>query len=458
MVSPGPFKKKQEAFFQSGRTKAVSYRKQALKKLRKIVIENEDAICDALYADFKKPKFESLATETQLVLAELNYIIKNIELWAKPKVVNSSLSNFPSKDWIQFEPYGRVLIISPWNYPFMLAMSPLIGAVAAGNSVVLKPSELSPNTSSILAKIISQAFDEGHVATVQGGVETSQELLSKRWDYIFFTGSTHVGKIVYKAAAEYLTPVTLELGGKNPCIIDQSAPIKLTAKRIVWGKFINAGQTCLAPDYLLVHEAIKSKLIDALKVQISKAYGDPSSKSEDLARIATSKHYKGLKAMLEKQNILYGGTFDDEEQYISPTLIDEPPLESKIMEGEIFGPILPVYGYKNTEDLDKMIARYGKSLALYVFSTNTKFQKEIFSRYSFGGGAINDTVIQIANKELPFGGLGNSGFGGYHGKYSFELFSHKKSVIKKANWLGLPFRYAPYKLSEAFSKKFKHLI
>ncbi len=445
-------------FFENGKTRSIKFRKQSLKKLRKMIIENEDAICAALYVDFKKPKFESLATETQLVLAELNHIIRNIELWSRPKTVDSSLSNFPSKDWIQFEPYGQVLVMSPWNYPFMLAISPLIGAVAAGNTVVLKPSELSPNTSEILEKIISISFDKEHVSVVQGGIEVSQELLSKKWDYIFFTGSTRVGKIVYKAAAAHLTPVTLELGGKNPCIIDENASLKLAAKRIVWGKFMNAGQTCLAPDYLLVHSKVKDKLVENLKKCITKAYGEHVQKSKDMARIATNSHYENLKSMLEGQHILFGGEFLDEEQYIAPTLLDEPTLESKVMEGEIFGPILPIFSYESDEDLDKFIKHYGKPLALYVFSKNKSFQKKILSKYAFGGGAINDTVIQITNKKLPFGGVGNSGFGGYHGKHSFELFSHKKAIIKKANWLDIPLRYPPYNLAERLVKKFKHLL
>ena len=344
-----------QTFFGSGKTKSIAYRKASLKRLRQVIRQKEDAICDALYADFKKPKFESLATETQLVLSELNHIIKNLELWAKPKVVDSSLSNFPSKDWIQFEPFGKVLVMSPWNYPFMLAMSPLIGAVAAGNCVVLKPSELSPNTSKTLDEIISEAFEAAHVTTVQGGIQTAQELLAIKWDYIFFTGSTQVGKIIYKAAAEHLTPVTLELGGKNPCIIDESAPLALTAKRIVWGKFMNAGQTCLSPDYLMVHESVKERFIAILKAQIIKAYGEPTSPSKDLARIATGKHYKGLKAMLANQNIIFGGECSDDDQFISPTLIDAPSLDSKVMEGEIFGPILPIYSYRTVDDLDKMI-------------------------------------------------------------------------------------------------------
>lgn len=448
----------QRNFFSHKNLREVKFRKRVLKKLQDEIVLREDEICDALYSDFKKPKFESLATETQFVLAELKNIIGNLELWARPKKVSPSLSNFPSKDWIQYEPHGSVLIIAPWNYPFMLAISPLIGAVAAGNTIVLKPSELTPVTSAILKSIISSVFDEKHVAVVEGGIEISQALLSKKWDYIFFTGSTRVGKIVYKAAAEHLTPVTLELGGKNPCIIDETASIKLTAKRIVWGKFMNAGQTCLAPDYLLVHRSKKDKLITELKSQLENAYGKKIKDSKDFARTATNEQYQRLKTMLNDGDLLFGGEYNDDELYISPTLIDSPPIDSKAMEDEIFGPILPIFGYTDESDIKQMLENYGKPLGLYIFSNRKSFQKKIMTAYSFGGGAINDTVIQITNKKLPFGGVGGSGMGGYHGKHSFELFSHKKSIIKKSNWIDLPFRYPPYKLPQPIIKKFKHII
>lgn len=456
-----PFKpdlEKQSSFFASGITKDIKYRKQALKRLQTVIVKREDAICDALYADFKKPKFESLVTETQFALAELKHLLNNLEVWAKPRSVGSSLSNFPSRDWIQYEPFGNALIIAPWNYPFMLAISPLMGAVAAGNTVLLKPSELSPATSAILEEIISEVFEGGHVTVVQGGVETSQALLAEKWDYIFFTGSTRVGKIVYKAAAEHLTPVTLELGGKNPCIIDETASISLAAKRIAWGKFINAGQTCLAPDYLLVHHAKKDELINQLKKHLLEFYGENPEDSNDFARMATRGHYDHIKKMLNDREVIYGGQFNDDDLFISPTLLDEPDIDSKVMEGEIFGPILPIFAYESQQDIEDFIKAYGKPLALYVFSNKRSFQKAILSEYQFGGGAINDTVVHVANKKMPFGGIGSSGLGGYHGKHSFELFSHKKSIVKKANWLDLPFRYPPYSITETLIKKFKHLI
>ncbi|MEM1258415.1 MAG: aldehyde dehydrogenase family protein [Bacteroidota bacterium] len=418
----------------------------------------EDDICTALYADFKKPKFESLVSETQFVLAELNHILANIHFWARPKKVAGSLGSFPSKDWIQYEPFGNVLVISPWNYPFMLAISPLIGAVAAGNTVVLKPSELSPATSKVLAEIIKEAFDSGHVSVIEGGVETSQELLSNTWDYIFFTGSTRVGKIVYQSAAKHLTPVTLELGGKNPCIVDDSASISVAAKRIVWGKLLNAGQTCLAPDYILVKNQVKEKLVEAIKRTVHQFYGEDVEASPHLARIATKNQYERLKTMLKDEKVIWGGQHNDADQYIAPTLVDGPALDSAIMEDEIFGPVLPIYGYNTKDEIDSYVSKFGKPLALYVFSKRRKFQKDMTQNYAFGGGVINDCVIHIANKNMPFGGIGHSGFGGYHGEHSFYLFSHKKSMVKKPFLFDIPVRYPPYRLSETFVKKLKNIL
>ena len=449
---------KQRDFFATQQTKSISFRKKALKRLQKEIIVMEDAICDALYDDFKKPKFETLAAETQFVLAELKLMIKNIDLWARPERKSATLMNWPSSDWIYKEPYGAVLIIAPWNYPFQLAIAPLIGAIAAGNTVVIKPSEATPNTSKIILDIINAVFTEEHVGVLEGGVEVSQDLLAQKWDYIFFTGSTRVGKIVYKSAAKHLTPVTLELGGKNPCIVDETASIALSAKRIVWGKFLNAGQTCIASDYILVHKSVKDKLIEALKQSITKCYGENIEASPDFSRTVNQGHYNRLKAMLEGEEIIFGGNSNDNDNYLSPTLVNEPKLDSKVMHGEIFGPILPIIAYETDDDIHKHIMNYGKPLATYVFSNNKKFQQKIINNYSFGGGAINDTVIQITNKKLPFGGVGASGIGAYHGKTSFELFSHQKAIIKKANWMDAPLRYPPYNLPMKLVKKVKHLF
>ncbi len=449
---------RQHTFFKSRKTKDITYRKYILKKLKNEILLKENAICDALYKDFKKSPYESLLTETQMVLAEINTAIKNVKKWAKPKQVLPSLSNFPSTDVIYSEPYGTILIIAPWNYPFQLALMPLIGAITAGNTVVLKPSELTPHTSKIITEIVTNVFDDSHATTVEGAIEVSQQLLKEKWDYIFFTGSISVGKIIYKAAADYLTPVTLELGGKNPCIIDETVNVKLTAKRIVWGKFLNAGQTCNAPDYILIHPSIKTAFFAALKNEIFIAYGKNPKESNDFPRIVNEKNFDRLALMLKNENIVFGGETDKDNCYISPTIIDEPSLESKVMKGEIFGPILPVISYKDDNQIEDIINTYGKPLSLYVFSKNTRKAKKIMRKYSFGGGVINDTVVQIVNKRLPFGGVGNSGIGAYHGKLSFHIFSHQKSVVKRGTWLDIPLRYAPYGKKIGFAKKIKHLF
>ncbi|MEM6685504.1 MAG: aldehyde dehydrogenase [Bacteroidota bacterium] len=435
----------QKDFFKTRQTHDITYRKKTLKKLLKVVKKREEAICDALYADFRKPKFESVISETSIVISELKLAIKKVKSWAKPKRVLPALLNFPSSDRIHSEPYGTTLIIAPWNYPYQLALAPLIGAVAAGNTVVLKPSELTPNTSQILEEIVSEVFEESHVKVIQGGVSVAQELLAQRWDYIFFTGSVNVGKIVAQAAAPHLTPVTLELGGKNPCIVDLHTDFKLTAKRIVWGKFLNAGQTCIAPDYLIVHAQAKFDFTKALIAEIEAAYGKNPQESPDLPRIINKKNFQRMSAMLEGEKVLYGGEMDEDDLYIAPTLLDEPSRESDVMRDEIFGPILPIQVYASLEDISTIIGRYEKPLSLYVFSNDKKFAKRMIERHSFGGGAINDTVTHFVNHRLPFGGVGNSGIGAYHGKGSFDTFSHKKSITRKKTWLDIPIRYAPYK-------------
>lgn len=422
----------------------INFRKETLIKLLNTVIIYENEIIQALHDDFKKPAFESVLTETSQVVLELKHVIKNMKKWAKPRRVFPSLLNFPSKDYIYKEPYGKVLIIAPWNYPFQLALCPLISAVAAGNQVVVKPSELTPKTSEIIVKIIHKVFDKNHVEVVEGGIEVSQKLLSERWDYIFFTGSVAVGKIVAQAAAENLTPVTLELGGKNPCIIDETANLKLAAKRIVWGKFVNAGQTCIAPDYILVQKNIKKHFVNFLKEEITKAYGENPEESPDFARIINAKNWQRLVALIEPEKVVFGGESNPKDNYISPTLVEETALESPIMQEEIFGPILPILTYIKESEIAAVISKFEKPLALYAFSENPGFQKRIIQNYSFGGGCVNDTIIHFANKRLPFGGVGHSGIGAYHGNLSFDTFSHQKSIVKKANWLDLPLRYAPY--------------
>ncbi|RTY87638.1 aldehyde dehydrogenase [Flavobacterium sp. RSP15] len=424
---------------------SVDYRKESLKKLLHTIIKQEQAIIKALYDDFKKPAFEAVLTETNYVISDLKETIKNIDSWAKPKKVIASFLNFPSSDYIYSEPYGNVLIISPWNYPFQLALCPLIAAVAAGNKVTLKPSELTPNTSTIIAKIINETFPVKDVVVITGNAAVAQELLIKRWDYIFFTGSVAVGRIVAKAAAENLTPVTLELGGKSPCIVDETANLELSARRIVWGKIINAGQTCVAPDYIVVHHKMKATFITLLILEIEKALGPNPEESPDYARIINLKNWQRQLHLLENQKILFGGQYNKDTLFLAPTLLDEPKMDSPVMTEEIFGPILPILSYHSEADIEKIILSFEKPLSLYLFSQNKSFIAEVLQKYSFGGGCINDTVIHLANNRLPFGGVGTSGMGAYHGKRSFDTFSHKKAIVKRGTWLDLPIRYAPYK-------------
>lgn len=448
----------QREFFKSQQTKSIRFRKEYLKKLKIEIENNEDLICDAVYADFKKPRFETILSETQFVLAELKTAINKIDKWSAPKRVSSAWANWPSSDYIYKEPYGTVLIIAPWNYPFQLVFAPLIGAIAAGNTAVVKPSEHTPHTSKIILKIIETVFPKEYVTVVEGDSSISQQLLAEHWDYIFFTGSTRVGQIVYESAAKHLTPVTLELGGKNPTIVDETANIKVAADRIAWGKFLNAGQTCIATDYIIAHHSIKEELINQLKKSITRFYGDAIETSKDYSRTVNKGHYDGLKKMLQGEEILFGGANNDTDNYLAPTLVNEPKADSELMKGEIFGPILPILSYTSDDDIDHLVTNYGKPLATYIFSENKNFQDKIIAKYSFGGGAINDTVLHIANKKLPFGGVGASGIGAYHGKTSFDIFSHAKAVLKKGTWLDIPLRYPPYKLSLKYAKKLKNLF
>lgn len=431
----------------------IGYRRKILTKLLDAVMRREADVIEALQLDFRKPPFESVLTETSLVISELKDAIRKIHFRARPKSVFPNLLNFPSRDYIYPEPYGKVLIIAPWNYPFLLAMTPLISAVSAGNSVALKPSELTPNVASLIEVIIAEVFDPMHVEVFQGGADVSEKLLQRRWDYIFFTGSTRVGKIVATAAASHLTPVTLELGGKNPCVVDDTAHLALSAKRIVWGKFMNAGQTCIAPDYVLVKASVKSQFIGHLKTEITSMYGENPKLSPDFARIINDSQFTRLTNLIDATKVAHGGTFDAATRYIAPTIIDQPELESDIMADEIFGPILPVLAYDTDDDLQNIIGRYEKPLSLYVFSSSKPFAKKIIGQYSFGGGCINDTVVHFSNKKLPFGGVGYSGIGRYHGKFGFETFSHYKSIVRKATWLDITLRYAPYEKKFSLIKK-----
>ena len=434
----------QENYFKNGKTLPINKRKKLLKNLKKEILANEKEIFDVLKKDLRKSNYETYLTEIGILITEIDLFLKNIDNWAKPKKVKSSLLSFPSSDYVYSEPYGKILIISPWNYPFQLAILPTMSAVAAGNTVVLKPSEHAPHTSKLIKDIIEKVFEKSHVLVIEGAAETASKLLEYRWDYIFFTGSVRIGKIVAAAAAKTLTPITLELGGKNPCIIDDTIDLKLAARRIVGGKFVNAGQTCIAPDFLIVKNNIKDKLIGELLSEIKRAYGENPENSEDYPRIVNKTNLSRLSNLIEGTNIVYGGKYNIDTCYFSPTIIDEPKIESPLMAEEIFGPILPVISYDNENEIEKLILKYEKPLALYVFSTNNKFSEKIIRKYSFGGGAINDTIIHCGNPNLPFGGVGHSGIGAYHGKASFDLLSHKKSIIKKGNWLDVKIRYAPY--------------
>ena len=445
-------------YFSSKKTIDIASRINSLKKLLKEIKASENEIELALYKDLGKSKGESYLTEINFVYTEINIALKNIKKWTKRKAVKSSLINFPSSDYIVPEPYGLTLHISPWNYPFQLSIAPLIGAVAAGNTVVLKPSEYSKNTSLLLEKILSNVFDPGHVVVVNGGVDISTKLLEFKWDYIFFTGSIGVGKIIAKAAANNLTPTTLELGGKNPCIVDETASIEISAKRIVWGKFTNCGQTCIAPDFIVVNKKIKNKFIDALKKQIVKIYGNNVVDNDEYGRIISDKHMNYLVSLLEKENIIHGGKFNFDDKFFEPTLVEINNLESKVMEDEIFGPILPIIEYDDFKEVHDIIKKYSHPLALYIFTKKKEFGRKFLESYPFGGGAINDTVMHIANDRLPFGGVGQSGMGKYHGESTFETFSHFKPYLSKPLWIDPPLRYPPFKNKINFLKKILNLI
>lgn len=435
----------QKDFFKTGKTKNVDFRKAALKRLSIELDKREKDIAKAMYNDFRKPEFETVMTETGIVRSELKLAIRKLKSWTKSRCVKPALLNFPSRSRLYREPYGTVLIIAPWNYPFQLVFSPLIGAIAAGNTVIVKPSEHSEHTSSVVSEIISKVFDPGHVRVIEGEVAVAAKLLRERWDYIFFTGSIAVGKIVAKAAAEHLTPVTLELGGKNPCIVDETAVLKMAVRRIVWGKFINCGQTCIAPDYVLVHESVKNEFVELCKAEISRTYGNNIQQSPDYARIINHRNFEVLARCIEGEKIVTGGITDPTDLYFAPTLLDNPALTSYVMKHEIFGPILPIITYKTEFELHTIISSYEKPLALYIFSNHVHFINRVIENHAFGGGTVNDTLVHFANHHMPFGGVGLSGMGAYHGKHSFDTFTCEKGMTTRYNWLDLPVRYAPYR-------------
>ncbi|MCF6179208.1 MAG: aldehyde dehydrogenase [Geopsychrobacter sp.] len=434
----------QRQFFASGKTRELAFRREMLLRLQRLINRNEQAIFAALHQDLKKPACEAYATEVGMVRAELSHALKKLGTWARPRRVRTPLAQFPASSYLYQDPYGVALIVAPWNYPFNLALAPLIGAVAAGNCVVLKPSELASATSTLLARLLGEAFPEHYLAVIEGGIEVNQALLEESFDKIFFTGSVGVGRLVMAAAARNLTPVTLELGGKSPCIVERDANLDLAARRIVWGKFLNAGQTCVAPDYILVHEEIKDDLVRRMVQQIAQFYGADPAQSPDYPRIVNRRHFDRLQALLQKGQIVTGGTAVREDLYLAPTLIEAVDWQDPLMQEEIFGPILPVISFATLDEALQIVEGQPRPLALYLFSNNRKVQRRIMAEVSFGGGCINDTILHLANPNLPFGGVGTSGMGSYHGQASFTAFSHQKSVLKKALWLDIPLRYAPY--------------
>ena len=445
---------KQKQFFASGKTKDISFRIQQLGKLHRVISDNEGLLLDALASDLRKPKLEAYASEIATTLNEIKYIARKLPCWTRPKAVMTARPLLPSLCSIVKEPFGVVLIIAPWNYPFQLAIAPLVGAVAAGNCSVVKPSELAPATTEAIEKIISTNFHPGFIAVATGGPETAQELLAQRFDYIFYTGSTRVGKIVMEAASHHLTPVTLELGGKSPCIVDADVHLEYAARRIAWGKFFNAGQTCIAPDYLLVDARIKDAFLATLKEQIRRFYGADPSLSPDYARIINSNHFNRLCSYLSQGDIVIGGRTKPDERFIAPTVMDNVALEAPIMTEEIFGPILPVVSYTDLDEAINFVNARPKPLSLYIFTRDKVKQDRVISGTSSGGMCINDTIVHFASHYLPFGGVGDSGMGKYHGRTSFETFSHVKSIVKNTMRFDIPLRYAPYRFKFPLVKRF----
>lgn len=446
--------KSQRDYFKIGETRNIQFRIDRLKSLKNAINKYQDEILFALKLDLNKSDLEGYTTEIGTSLKEIDFAIKNIKKWSKKKYRRASIINFPSRNYTQSCPFGIVLIISPWNYPFSLAIQPLIGAISGGNCAVVKPSEFSPNVSSVIAKMIEECFDEEYVKVIEGDKEVNQKLLDEKFDYIFFTGSPRVGQIVMEAASKNLTPVTLELGGKSPCIVCSDADISVAAKRITWGKCSNSGQTCVAPDYLLVHKDKKNELVNEIIKTIEKFYGDNPIDSDDYGKIINEGHFQRLIGYLEKGEILSGGKYNRDKLSIEPTIIGNITFEDKIMNEEIFGPILPVLEFEDIDEVFEIIDKNPTPLALYLFTKSSDLEKRIVENISFGGGCINDTIMHVSSHSLPFGGVGESGMGNYHGKWSFKAFTYEKSILKKATWIDIPLRYPPYGNKLKWIKRF----
>lgn len=438
--------KAQQDFFASGATLSYEFRKKQLQLLRKAIQKHEKRILAALYADLHKPPVEAFGSEIGLMYVEIKDILTGLKGWMRPEAVTSPLAQYPSQSRIYRMPLGLTLIIAPWNYPFQLLMAPLAGAIAGGNCAVLKPSELAPHTAAVIETMIRETFDPAYITVLQGdGSVVIPDVMQHRFDHVFFTGSTTVGKKILEMAAPHLTPVTLELGGKSPCVVDDKVDISVAAKRIIWGKYWNAGQTCIAPDYVLVHQKVKDELIAAMKKVIVRFWGENPLQSPDYGRIINAKRFHVLRSYLEQGQLLHGGATDEKELFIAPALLDNVEWNSPVMQEEIFGPILPVITFDKLEDAVQLIRQQPYPLSLYIFTKRTKTEKILLEQVRFGGGCINNTLVHFTNTELPFGGAGYSGMGRYHGKYSFETFTHAKSIIRTATWLDVPMKYPPYK-------------
>ena len=434
----------QRKFFLSGETLPIKFRKQMLKKLYASVVFHKEEILSALTSDLGKSDFEGFMCEVGLSLTEISYMIKNVKKFAKEKTVVTPLAQFASRSYKKPCPYGNTLIMSPWNYPFLLSIEPLANAIAAGNTAILKPSAYSPATSNVIEKILSECFEKKFVAGVTGGRQENSALLEQKFDFVFFTGSQAVGKEVLRHTAENLTPAILELGGKSPCIIDSSAKIRLAAKRVVFGKYLNCGQTCVAPDYILCHKDIKDEFVKEVKIQIEKQYGKNPLENSDYGKIINQKHFERVSSLINTEKVVHGGKTNPETLKIEPTVLDNVTWDDAVMQEEIFGPIMPILTFENLDQVIANLQKKQKPLALYFFSQNKKNIKAVTEKVSYGGGCINDTIIHLATSEMGFGGVGESGMGSYHGKTGFDAFSHTKSIVDKKTWMDLPMRYQPY--------------
>ena len=434
--------KEQREFFNSQKTKNLSFRKMYLEKLREVILKNEELLYEAISKDFGKSKFETYAVEISFVLKDIDYFLKNLKSLSKPKRVGTNIANQFGSSKIHPEPLGCTLVIGAWNYPYQLSLSPMVAAMAAGNTCILKPSEIAENTMKAMSKIINENFPKEYLHVIEGGIEETTEILKLKFDKIFFTGSTKVGKIVYEAAAKNLTPVILELGGKSPVIVTSEANFEVAAKRIVWGKFLNSGQTCVAPDYILVEEKVKDSFLDSLKSYIQKFNYQPDS--EHYTRIINDRNFDRLINLIDQEKVFFGGKYDASRRYIEPTIMNNVTWDDAVMQEEIFGPILPVLTFKNFNEALLQIGAHEKPLSAYLFTNDSEEKENFISKISFGGGCINDVAMHLSNDSLPFGGVGNSGMGNYHGKFGFEAFSHQKSILDRATWGEPDLKYPPY--------------